>query len=323
MTTVRSTAPARAHFRQLVTPHGAEPIPLPASVRNILGLGDQIAPFGQVVDGTHVTVQDAGSAALCSACIPDADHLSLEQFLASVSRAYEALFVAGSTLSACHPVRMWNFIPQIHRYRGEGLSTYFAFNQARIQAFDRILGSLGTFEGHVPTATGVGHRGSDLVIHLLMTSTPGLHLENPRQIPACRYSSRYGPKPPCFARGTVVRGPEAAHLFVGGTASIRREVSLHPGDLRAQVAETFANLAALITFAGNRTTSREHEGHEPISCLTHVRIYAPDPTSETQLVGEVERRLRAGTAIEFVHAQLCREELLVEIEGVADLTHFI
>ena len=32
-------------------------------------------------------------------------------------------------------------------------------------------------------------------------------VENPRQIPAFRYSKRYGPIPPCFARATRIKTP--------------------------------------------------------------------------------------------------------------------
>ena len=81
---------------------------------------------------------------------------------------------------------------------------------------------------------------------------PGKPVENPRQRAAYRYSGKYGPLPPCFARATLVPGTRAAErtLLIGGTASVCGEASVHAGDLVAQTAETFRNLDALIRAAG-------------------------------------------------------------------------
>ena len=67
--------------------------------------------------------------------------------------------------------------------------------------------------------------------------------------PRSDYSSRYGPLPPCFARGTIITHPVSGRrmLLAAGTASIRGEESVHVGDLRSQMRETLENLASLLT----------------------------------------------------------------------------
>ena len=70
-------------------------------------------------------------------------------------------------------------------------------------------------------------------------------LENPRQVPAYRYSRRYGLRPPCFARATKFEST----LFIGGTASIIGEDSRHAAAIVAQTEETLSNLRALIAAA--------------------------------------------------------------------------
>lgn len=321
MTSVRFTRPAVASFRHHESRDTTGAIPIPAWVNRILGSGSGDAAVERRVDGVAITVQDRGTLALCSAVVEDAADLCAHEFRGAVTSAYGALFRSIDDLAARHPVRMWNFIPDIHGRRGDGLSTYYVFNQARIEAFGRVHGAEGAVEGRVPTATGVGHMARDFVVHCLSSAHPGEHLENPRQIPACRYSTRYGPKPPCFARGTIASLKESRLLFVGGTASIRNEVSLHAGDLSAQIDETFENLAALLRVARNSLGSRgRKDERNPLCHLVNVRVYSPDPTSERALMDEVVWRLGTGVDVEFVHAQLCREELLVEIEGVADLS---
>ena len=60
-------------------------------------------------------------------------------------------------------------------------------------------------------------------------------------MPSYRYSRRFGPRPPCFARATVLHlgaAGDAPLVLVGGTASIRGEDSVHVGNVRGQVLET-------------------------------------------------------------------------------------
>ena len=70
-------------------------------------------------------------------------------------------------------------------------------------------------------------------------------MANPRQIAPYRYSKRFGPLPPCFARATVLpaEAGTARKILVGGTASIRGEESIYLDDIRLQTSETFHNLA--------------------------------------------------------------------------------
>ena len=49
----------------------------------------------------------------------------------------------------------------------------------------------------------------DLMIDALSAASPGIAVENPRQIPSYRYARRYGPRPPCFARATLLSASRA------------------------------------------------------------------------------------------------------------------
>ena len=159
--------------------------------------------------------------------------------------------------SGHHPVRFWNFVPGIHADMGGGLDRYMVFNAGRYAAFEEWFGQAALFTRTVPTASAVGIGSGALAIHALGGRDAGLPVENPRQVPAYRYSARYGPIPPCFARGTIVRGLPARPdeggdgpvLLVGGTASIVGEDSLHDRDARQQALETFENLAELVAAA--------------------------------------------------------------------------
>ena len=147
-------------------------------------------------------------------------------------------------------MRFWNFVPGIHADMADGRDRYMVFNAGRFAAFERWFGQAALFRRTVPTASAVGIASGVFTIYALGAREAGVPVENPRQVPAYRYSARYGPLPPCFARGTIVAGlGTGPSLLVGGTASIVGEESLHDRDARQQALETFENLAELVTAA--------------------------------------------------------------------------
>jgi chorismate lyase/3-hydroxybenzoate synthase len=104
----------------------------------------------------------------------------------------------------------------------------------------------------------------------------------------------------------------APALLLSGTASIVGEQSRHPGDVRAQMAEVCRNLEALIVNAGGCPS-------QPLHQLTDARIYVVDPGDADFVEQELRSRTAADIRIETALARVCRQELLVEIEGVAVL----
>jgi chorismate lyase/3-hydroxybenzoate synthase len=108
-------------------------------------------------------------------------------------------------------------------------------------------------------------------------------------------------------------------LLVGGTASVRGEDSVHLDDLPCQCRETYVNLAALVSAAIGKKLTPSVKLPRLLSTFSDLRVYYPDRAHER----EIERSLRENfpnlRRLEMLHADLCRAELLVEIEGVADL----
>jgi enamine deaminase RidA (YjgF/YER057c/UK114 family) len=207
-------------------------------------------------------------------------------------------------------VRLWNHIPGIRRTNAQGLDRYMAFNAGRFAACSEWFGSPDAFDRLLPTASAVGHGGTDLVVHLLAADAPGTAVENPRQVPSYRYSRRFGPRPPCFARATTVRWEDddrGPTVLVGGTASIRGEETMHRGDLPAQARETFDNLAALARAAGA-------DGLAAFESLRVYYVHQADRQTIERMTAEAFPHL---ADVEYVKADLCRPDLLVEIEGVA------
>jgi hypothetical protein len=152
-----------------------------------------------------------------------------------------------------------------------------------------------------------------LVVHALAMSEPGTPVENPLQVPAFRYSKRYGPLPPCFARATRVSLPEPM-LLIAGTAAITGELSRHIGDLNKQFELTIENLRILV-----RASVSANDTADPLTRMEQVRVYVLR-SDDFQMVQRLAANAFTPSAhVELVRADLCRADLLVEIEGLARL----
>ncbi|HEV2846092.1 MAG TPA: hypothetical protein VG477_14655 [Thermoanaerobaculia bacterium] len=270
-------------------------------------------------EAVSLEVALGGGFCLATVRVRNARQLDRNAFQQASAGAYRRLEAILREQSLTHPVRLWNHIPGIHDPMGDDQDRYMAFNAGRFEALAEWFGGPATFDTRSVSASGVGHDGDDLVVHCLAAEEPGRAVDNPRQVPPHRYSRRFGPLPPCFARATTIHPPGGVPLvLVGGTASIVGEESVHLGDLERQIDETLANLAVLLNVAAGEPAGVEDRA-AVLARYRELRVYYPDPERLEEL-----RRLLAGAfpgveAVEWVRADLCRPELLVEIEGVAEL----
>ncbi len=231
-------------------------------------------------------------------------HLSPEDFEAQATRAYLALLEG---LDGHSIVRVWNFVPGITERIDAGRNRYMAFNAARFSVLcDATRGRPTAF----PVASGVGHSGSDLVLHLLHGAVLVVPFANPRQRAPERYSVRYGKRPPLFTRAALVTLPARERwLVVAGTASVVDEDSTHASDFEAQLGETLANLESLVAeISRTSDISIRPEG------LANWLAYIAEPRHEPSLRAALMARGLAVAGVEIRSQDLCREELLVEIE---------
>lgn len=288
------------------------PIPPAPWIASLLGLSlsdPKPAPLDSTGLSAEVAEAAHESAILVSLRIPEARRLDLDTFIESVAGVYDYL---RDRFSGFTPARFWNHIPCIHEPAGDGIDRYMAFNLGRRAGLRRWLGPGSGFTSRIATATGIGHRGDDLVVHGLGWRGEVNHVENPRQRPAYRYSPRFGPAAPSFARATWLRNTPAGDvLAVGGTASIRGEETIAPGNLSAQLEETLVNLDALVTAAGAAVDGSGLAG------LVQARIFHVRPQDEAIVRERAMAAFPNATRLDVHRADVCRHELLLEIEGIA------
>jgi len=237
----------------------------------------------------------------------DVDETNFADLAEAAAHVYRHVFGTLREAGRPHLLRLWNYVPRINA-DDAGLERYRRFNIGRQQAF--IDAGRDAFEG-APAACAIGKRDGLLSLRFLAGRTPPRPLENPRQVPAYRYAPRFGPRSPTFSRAALVdaAGGQLA-LLVSGTASIVGQDSLHAGDVRAQTRETLANLQALLAAARECCTAPFELGG--LDCTVYLR-HAADLAAVRD---EFERATGPGSrAPIFIEADICRSELLVEIEG--------
>jgi len=226
---------------------------------------------------------------------------------AATEEAYREIFATLDELAYPHLLRVWNYLPQIN-IDTHGLERYRQFNSARRNA----LAAYGrNVTGNVPAACALGSvTGSPLVIYFLASREAPTAIENPRQVSAYEYPAEYGPKP-AFSRASVLREASGAILFISGTASIVGHQTVHAGDVAAQTRETLVNIEALLAEA-NRVSGARRFGMEALAYKVYVRNSADLPLIQSQL----HSALGSQTQVVYLQADICRQDLLVEIEAI-------
>jgi len=222
--------------------------------------------------------------------------------------AYRRLLAQVRALGYSHLLRVWNYFPHINR-ESDGLERYRRFCAGRHQA---LAEGLAGFPHTLPAGTAVGTMSGPLKIHFLASRQPGIHVENPRQVSAYEYPLVYGPRSPSFARASLRQSISGSHLLIAGTASVVGHVSVHIGDPYKQTMEIIQNLNALLTH-----TEQLHgiaRGQWYGQAL--FKIYIRHPEHVAMIRDILQGQLPSHTQTLYLQGDMCRNELLLEIEGI-------
>lgn len=204
-------------------------------------------------------------------------------------------------------LRAWNYLVDITGGEGEA-ERYRLFNAGRYSA----VGLSSSIEQNLPAASALGSERGGFVLCCLAGKRPGTQIENPRQVSAALYPPRYGQRSPMFARAALVPNGRGAQLLVSGTASIVGHESLHIGDPQAQLQETARNFEALVDAAMRAAADRPRVSSVRLESL---KVYLRNPGDYQQLLPIVRRLFAIEAEPLVLRADICRRELLVEIEG--------
>ncbi len=208
-------------------------------------------------------------------------------------------------------VRQWNYIEGITKMEG-GNQHYQLFNNARSKFYDSVQWRDG-----YPAATGIGALSGgirvDMDIFIPTAQSSRVEpIDNKLQIAAHAYSegvlfdANANKSTPKFERAKSVEYSKGAErhkiIYVSGTAAITGEQSLMNEDGAKQTLATLNNIDQLI---------------DSRSDIDILRVYVKSSVDYLSIKGVMEQQLPQMPSVLYTVADVCREELLVEIEGVA------
>ncbi len=221
-------------------------------------------------------------------------------------------------------IRTWFYLGGIVDDDGP-VQRYKELNRARTDFFATFISSTAApppaQPGRVyPASTGIGTTGRGIVLSAIALVSDrndirAVPLENPRQTAAYDYAAAYSPQSPKFSRAMVLSCGTYTTIFISGTASITHSQTRHTGDAGKQTEETLDNIAALIAEENLARHGLPGLGTS-LASLGFARVYIKRPEDYTAVRAICEKRLGMLPTI-YAIADVCRPELLVEIEGVA------
>jgi len=225
---------------------------------------------------------------------------------AAATELYQRLF---TVCRGQHLYRIWNYVPAINVV-DRGLENYRHFCRGRSLAFEQHFG-LG-FKQLLPAASAVGSAVGPLALSFLAGSIEPRHFENPRQVPAFDYPAQYGPRAPSFARATVITHQAVRQIMISGTAAIIGHESVATGDLDRQLDCTLENMRLIGANAGAGKTLGAGQGW-----TRSFKVYIRHPADLARITSWLARDLlQPGDTVHYLQADICRTDLLVEIEAV-------
>ena len=252
---------------------------------------------GPVCEGVEGALRWSAGAGWLFAAI-EMDEREHGGLSATAQLAYEQLHHFVSGRAERHVLRVWNYLGAINHGDGDG-ERYKQFCSGRASGMGDF------FAEGFPAATAIGHSGPAhlLQVYLLACDQAGTRVENPRQVSAWCYPREYGRTPPSFARAMKLPAQDA--LAISGTAAVVGHRSAHQNDLEAQLEETLTNLDALLASAGMPAG---------FDMRAPLKIYVRHRTDVDHVHDFLQQRLPTVPLL-LLHGDICRRELLVEIDG--------
>ena len=219
--------------------------------------------------------------------------------------AYLKIFDALKKYSNLNIVKFWNCIPSI-------VEVYQSFNAGRYAAFTSFYGE-SLERRQPPVASAIGIEGNVLTIEFLAVSDLVCIIENKDQVPSSHYSKAHGEVSPFFSRGVIYKNKGQHILLSAGTASVVGELSVYIENLHEQLAQSFQNLRVL----GSQPNLKKYNIHYSFTLedIISLKVYYKHSQDKFFLERWIPKFLSKTCKVSFQQVNLCRNELLVELEA--------
>ena len=245
-----------------------------------------------------------------------------EKATAAFARLLDALLQLGLGFNSIF--RQWNYVERIfdlEQVDARQRQNYQLFNEARGGYYSKYLTVTG-----FPAATGIGADGNGVTIECMaVTSGDGLTtvaIDNPMQLNAYKYgqevlkgepqTSGKQNQLPQFERARLMTNDRGSRLFISGTASIIGQETIGLYDVEAQTKVTIGNIERLACESNLKAHYPQLKAVP--DKYVYVRVYVKNQ-EDIPAVKAICREYYGEVPMAFIKADICRADLLVEIEA--------
>ena len=211
-------------------------------------------------------------------------------------------------------VRQWNYLEDILGFDDEK-QHYQEFNNVRSEFYGRAFEKNG-----YPAATGIGmNRGGIIIEFVALKSSEAftVPVDNPRQIAAHNYSKDVLVGNDCvltttpkFERARFLKLFGKKQIFISGTASIVGERTVGVGNPVEQTEVTIQNIQQLYSQEVLAKISKVKLNPK----YGHARVYIKN-RKDFPVIKKTFKIHFGNLPVVYIIADICRDSLLVEIEG--------
>ena len=211
-------------------------------------------------------------------------------------------------------VRQWNYLEDILGFDGQE-QRYQEFNNARTTFYGNSFEKNG-----YPAATGIGMNQGGIIIEFVAVQSDlckSVPINNPSQIAAHTYSEKVLEGEGCvlkttpkFERARYLEIHQKKLIFISGTASIVGEKTVGVGDPAQQTEVTISNIKQLYSKEILKNLSDEQINPK----YGHARVYLKD-RKDFKVIRRTFKSHFGNLPVVYIIADICRNDLLVEIEG--------
>jgi hypothetical protein len=211
-------------------------------------------------------------------------------------------------------IRQWNYMENITGFDGDK-QRYQEFNNVRAGFYGEHFKHKG-----FPAATGIGMNRGGVIIEFVALDAAeavSLPLDNPEQVAAHDYSENVlvvselkGKSTPKFERARYLELFGKKQIFISGTASIRGEKTVGINDPVKQTEITIQNMQRL--YSSDILAALTENSLRPV--YGHARVYVKN-RKDFAAIKKTFKSYYGNLPVVYIIADICREDLLVEIEG--------
>lgn len=211
-------------------------------------------------------------------------------------------------------VRQWNYLEDILGFDGEK-QRYQEFNNVRSGVYGNVFEKCG-----YPAATGIGMNGGGVIIEFVAVKSDEVvtkPVDNSEQISAHSYSEKVLVGEECvlkttpkFERARYLELFNRKLIFISGTASITGEKTVGIDNPVKQTEVTIQNIKRLYSNEVLENLSKD----KLQTRYGHARVYV----KERKDFAAIKKTFMAhfgNLPVVYIIADICRDNLLVEIEG--------